>query len=203
MSVLPTEEKKDRAVLAQELVGPISTWIPQNFTKIFWTLGVLTNLPNVLPSPYPRPYSLGGCYILVWGGHNPARLDFCFELLVLLCLVELSCIPMLAQQPLVGFHWLPPNWRGSACHSWSWAWTGHAWESYWIFPRGQTFCFYKMLWARRDCNKSWLIYYVYLTLFCTVLSSVTAFMCPYTHLPKPFLLLPSLVRNHEIHHQKM
>lgn len=117
MSVLPTEEKKDREVLAQELVGLISTSISQNLTKIFWPPGVLTNLPNVLPSPYSRLYYLGGCYMLIWGGHNPARPDFCFKPLVLLCLVELSCIPMLA---LVGFYWLPPNWRGSPCHSWSW-----------------------------------------------------------------------------------
>lgn len=35
MSVLPTEEKKDREVLAQELVGLISTSISQILTKIF------------------------------------------------------------------------------------------------------------------------------------------------------------------------
>lgn len=52
MSVLPTEKKKDRAVLAQELVGPISTRISQSLTKIFWPLGVLRNLPSVLPSLY-------------------------------------------------------------------------------------------------------------------------------------------------------
>lgn len=75
-SVLPTEEKKNRAVLTQELVGPISTSISQNLTKIFWPFGALTNVPNILPSPYLRPYSLGGCYMLRKSQSSKARFLF-------------------------------------------------------------------------------------------------------------------------------
>lgn len=50
--------------------------------------------------------------MLVWGGHNAARLDFGFKPPLLLCLLELSCTPMLAQQPLVGFLVAAPKLEG-------------------------------------------------------------------------------------------
>jgi len=47
-------------------------------------------------------------YMLNWRSNKfPPRLGFCFKPPALMCLAEMSCIHTPAQQPRVGFYWLP------------------------------------------------------------------------------------------------
>lgn len=74
--------------------------------------------PQRYTIPPPNSLLCKSWYVLIWGGNKiPPRLGFCFKPLALGCRAEMSCSHTPAQQPWVGFYWLPPSWRRFACHS--------------------------------------------------------------------------------------